>query len=328
MARASSVAPRWRGLLVFLLLTFGLSWGPALLFQRDWSGREGPLAMELLAASLFYALTMGWQPLAAVWIVRRWVEPRGYLDQGLKRARPSFLAVATVAPLALAVAAILVAWGLHGLGLLRISESLATPTAQVGDGPSLSNAFLVTAAFVCSLLLVWGQALAEEVGWRGYFLVRLMERIGPWRGLLLHGLVWGLWYAPPLVFATQGLTRSPLRSTSFVLTCALLGALLGWLRLASRSVVPATVANAILTLSAGLPLLLQGTEVGLRGAAYAPPGWLPMAVVLAALALGRCRAAVAVPRPPGIAPGDLRHLWLWADGLLGPRRGRDDRTLH
>lgn len=328
MARAPAPAPRWKGLLVFLLLTFGLSWGPALLFQRDWSGREGPFATELLAASLFYALTMGWQPLAAVWIVRRWVEPRGYLDQGLKPARPSFLAVAAMAPLALAVAAILVAWGLHGVGLLPLSESAAVAPAAASGAPGLSNAVLVTAAFVCSLLLVWVQALAEEVGWRGYFLVRLMERIGPWRGLLLHGLLWGLWYAPPLVFATQGLTRAPLRSTTFVLTCALLGALLGWLRLASRSVVPATVANAVLTLSAGLPLLLQGTEVGLRGAAYAPPGWLPMAGVLAALALGRCRAAVAVPRPPSLSHGDLTHFWLRADGLLGPRRGRDDRTLH
>jgi membrane protease YdiL (CAAX protease family) len=326
MARAPSAAPGWQGLLVFLLLTFGLSWGPALLFQRSWSGHEGPLAAELLAASLFYALTMGWQPLAAVWMVRRWVEPHGYLDQGLKPARPSFLALATVAPLALALAAILVAWGLHALGVLPLDQPLAAPSAAGAPGPSQS--VVVTAALLCSLLLVWIQALAEEVGWRGYFLVRLMERIGPWRGLLLHGLVWGLWYAPPLVFATQGLTRAPLRSTTFVLTCALLGALLGWLRLASRSVVPATVANAILTLSAGLPLLLQGTEVGLRGAAYAPPGWLPMAMVLGGLALGRCRAAVAVPSPPSLVPGGATHLWLWPDGTRRARRGRDDRTLH
>src|SRR6185295_16226007 len=129
-----------------------------------------------------------------------------------------------------------------------LPASAATVSAEASQPPVLSRAIWVSAALVCSLLLVWGQALAEEVGWRGYFLVRLMERIGPWRGLLLHGLVWGLWYAPPLVFATQGLTRAPLRSATFVLTCALLGALLGWLRLASRSVVPATVANAVLTL--------------------------------------------------------------------------------
>ena len=324
MARASSEAPRWKGLLIFLLLTFGLSWGPALLFARDWSGPGAPLAMELLAASFFYALTMGWQPLAAVWIVRRWVEPRGFLDQGLKPARHSFLAVATVAPLALAGAAVLVAWGLHAWGLVPLTEPSSALAPHPVEAPALSQAVRVTAAFACSLLLVWGQALAEEVGWRGYFLVRLMERIGPWKGLLLHGLMWGLWYAPPLLFATQGLTRAPLRGTTFVLTCALLGALLGWLRLASRSVVPATVANAILTLCAGLPLLLQGTEVGLRGAAYAPPGWLPMAAVLAVLALGRWRGAVAVPAPLGLAPYGV-----WPQGLGEQRRpGRDHRTLH
>jgi membrane protease YdiL (CAAX protease family) len=222
-----------------------------------------------------------------------------------------------VAPLALAGASIAIAWGAHLLGLLGPgSGRLLAPVSQAV--PSPVQAVLTVLALVGSLLLVWLQCLSEEVGWRGYFLSRLMERIGPWRGLLLHGLLWGLWYALPLVFATEGLTRAPLRSTTFVLTCVLLGPLLGWLRLASRSIIPAVVANGVLTLAAGLPLLMQGVEVGWRGAAYGPPGWLPMALAFAALALGRCRRAVAVPRASGGSFMDLDVL---------PRR-RNHPTLH
>jgi membrane protease YdiL (CAAX protease family) len=260
MASTIRADSSWKGPGLYLALTFALAWLPAFLLRDLLSGAAHGFAHPLLAASLLYTVTMGWQPLAATWLVRRWVDRPGAKEHGLHPARLPYNLLATFAPLVLAGAAL-----------------------------------LMSLAFGVSLLLIWLQALAEEIGWRGYFLTHLMRQLGPWEGLLLHGLFWGLWYAPPLLFMAEASGPAPLHGVGFVLTCTLLGALLGWLRLASRSVIPTTIANAILTLSAGLPLLLQGVEVGPRGAVYGPPGWLPMALVLAALALGRCRHAVKLP---------------------------------
>ncbi|PTL83125.1 CPBP family intramembrane glutamic endopeptidase [Vitiosangium sp. GDMCC 1.1324] len=297
MASATPQVSAWRGLAVYLVLTFALAWLPAFLLRDVLSGVTRGFSHQLLAASLLYAVTMGWQPLAASWVVRRWVEPPGPGDSGLHPARFSYNVLATFAPLVLAGAALLSAWGLHELRRYTGPLELPIPRAPHAPVRSLPAALVMTLAFFASLLLIWLQALAEEVGWRGYFLTRLMRQLGPWEGLLLHGLFWGLWYAPPLLLMADapGSAPLPLHGVPFVLTCTLLGALLGWLRLASHSVIPTTIANAVLTLSAGLPLLLQGVEVGPRGAAYGPPGWLPMGLVLAAIALGRCRHAVKLP---------------------------------
>ncbi len=100
---------------------------------------------------------------------------------------------------------------------------------------------MLSLAFLGTLALVVGQAFTEEIGWRGYFLPRAMERFGRWGGLVIHGAVWGLWYAPVLFFSSHGQLAwfdSIARSLGFVLSCVLLGTLLGWLRLASRSVLP------------------------------------------------------------------------------------------
>jgi len=45
----------------------------------------------------------------------------------------------------------------------------------------------------------------EELGWRGYILDPLEERLGPWLGNLVLGLVWTVWHLP--LFFIQGTTQ-------------------------------------------------------------------------------------------------------------------------
>ncbi len=68
--------------------------------------------------------------------------------------------------------------------------------------PIVAGALLwLACALLAAWLLLWVQAFAGEIGWRGYMLPRLMARYGPVRGLLLHGVAWGLTYGPTLFFA-------------------------------------------------------------------------------------------------------------------------------
>jgi membrane protease YdiL (CAAX protease family) len=205
--------------------------------------------------------------------------------------------------------AMLVTWLAQLLGVVSV---VAVPSVerQVPDRQSLEALAILGAAFAGTVVLLCVQAFTEELGWRGYFLPRMMQSLGPWRGLLIHGLVWGTWYAPVVALAAEGSASAAIRGGTFVVTCTLLGILLGWLRLLARSLSLAVVFNAVLTVSAGLPFILRGVDVGSRGSAYGPAGWIPLLLAAAVLFSGPARRAVTTPRavdahPRG--PGSVRR---------------------
>ncbi len=88
-------------------------------------------------------------------------------------------------------------------------------------------------------------ALAEEVGWRGYMLPRLLA-LGAVPAMLLVGLLHGLWHLPLMLTtdlyhsAGSPLVVVPL----FLLTLSLAGVFYGFLRLWTGSVWPVAVAHA------------------------------------------------------------------------------------
>jgi membrane protease YdiL (CAAX protease family) len=277
---------RW-GLAGFLVLTFGLSWIPASLLVEVLAGDPAPGALRLLVASLVYAICMGWQPVLAVYVVRRWID-REQLEDGNATSRAGYYFLASLAPLAVAGIAMAIAHLTGG------NRTLVPADAGAALPPSTEGALLLLAAMCGTLTLLCIQALAEEIGWRGYFLARLMQEFGPIRGLAAHGVIWGLWYAPLFLIASPRVPALE-RSLAFVVTCMLLGGLLGWLRLASRSILPTTLANGMLTISAGLPLVLRGEDPGARAAVYGPAGWVPMGLLLLFILSTRYRSVLRVP---------------------------------
>jgi membrane protease YdiL (CAAX protease family) len=267
----------------FVATTFASSWAASALVA-DLNLPTGP-SHALPAAAAMYFVTMGWQPLAASWLARRWFDPLA--ETAVAPAHRRYFALAIAAPFFAMVAA--------GVIAVATGAARSAPLGPIALGrPDALAALSVTLGFGATLLAVWAQAFAEELAWRGYFLSRLVRALGPWRALVLHGAIWGLWYAPPLLILGARSTPA-LGSAGFVVTCVLIGALLGWLRLASRSILPSATANAVLTLGAGLPLLLRGVDVGARGAAFEPVGWGPW-VVLVAVAATFGRFALAPPR--------------------------------
>jgi uncharacterized protein len=332
------------GLALFVTLSFLGSWFVAAALRvLELNVAPAAIGTRLFSTSLLYAVTMGWQPLVATWVVRRWIDPppgRGdagelALDLGLRPARPIFSVVGAAAALGFVLAAIGVAWAAATLGhgalapLHGAAEPLRDPTSSA---PASAWTLALPVAFAGTFALVWLQAFTEEIGWRGYFLPSAMARFGRWPGLLLHGAVWGAWYAPVLFFTSYGALGgggSLGRSLSFALSCTLLGTLLGWLRLASRSIGPAVVANIALTLAAGVPYVVHGVDAGLRSAALGPAGWVLLALAIAALARSRFRLAVQVPaHASGFA--DERsgpHGLVWVASVLEAKRPPRDRDL-
>jgi membrane protease YdiL (CAAX protease family) len=276
----------WAGVAVFLAITFVLTWLPALLLRPVTRGLSGTLPVRLWWSALLYAVTMGWQPLIAALIVRRWFDTSEGLDHGVRPAPRGYAIAAAIAPLVLLVASTLI---VVGAGHATLGFGTPAPAATLA---------LLPATLLPALAIVYLQCIGEEIGWRGYFLARLMRELGPWTGLLVHGVVWGIWYAPAFLVVTTASSAqagSALRAAEFVLTCTLLGALLGWVRLASKSIMTAVIANAILTVAAGLPFVLRNVDVGPLGAVWGPAGWLPLALAAGVLLFGRGRTAIRVP---------------------------------
>jgi len=55
------------------------------------------------------------------------------------------------------------------------------------------------------LLMIFLGGGQEELGWRGYILDPLEERLGPWLGNLALGVVWAVWHVP--LFFIQGTSQ-------------------------------------------------------------------------------------------------------------------------
>jgi membrane protease YdiL (CAAX protease family) len=81
---------------------------------------------------------------------------------------------------------------LFGLAAL-LSSSLGT-AAAFQPGKMLSN---VPVALLVALPF---GPMGEELGWRGFALPRLRERMGPWASTLVLGLVWTFWHIPMFWF--------------------------------------------------------------------------------------------------------------------------------
>jgi membrane protease YdiL (CAAX protease family) len=87
--------------------------------------------------------------------------------------------------------------------------------------------------------------LGEEVGWRGFFQRRLLERNGLFPSVIFLGIVWALWHAP-IILAGFNYERTPVLGAFVYFPIAAVGVSgwLAWLTLWSRSVWPAVFFHA------------------------------------------------------------------------------------
>jgi membrane protease YdiL (CAAX protease family) len=267
------------GVMMFVIVTVALTAISAFVAVPA-AGAIEPTVGSILRASAIYAAVVGWQPLVASAIARRYCADPVAFDEGLRSAARRHSAMAVVIVVFLIAAAFLFDSMLgHDAGPSVATELSASTVARLVIG------------FFMIVTILWIQAIAEELAWRSYVLPRLMRTLGAWPGLVAHGVLWGLAHAP--LFAVTG--ASVARSLNFVVTCALLGIVMGWLRLTTRSVLASASANTMLTLTAGLPMLLLG-EDSQFSAVFGPAGWPSMLAVIAVVLLHRrSRASIAVP---------------------------------
>jgi len=75
--------------------------------------------------------------------------------------------------------------------------------AALKAGP-LGFAWILLVCFAHNLLL--GGSLGEEIGWRGFLLPALLNKMSPLRASIVLGFVWGLWHLPIDLYSGFGVT--------------------------------------------------------------------------------------------------------------------------
>jgi membrane protease YdiL (CAAX protease family) len=284
---------RWRGVLVFLLLAFGLAWIPFLVLYSN----TNPAVQVLI-------LLLQFSPAVAAALVRGPLLREGFADSGLRLnltrrpSRSTYGFAVLLLPLLL-VGAILLGLALHlatwapqsrqTSGVLPLGFSgLPLPSNVVG--------IVVEVALLSNVgaLVTFG----EEFGWRGYLLPRLMP-LGQHWAILLSGVIWAAWHLPlNLLYGVNG----GLQGFPFWLVWTIgLGVVLGWLRLRAQSVWPAAIMHAQVD---ALPRL--------EGVLLAPTASDPVFVILqlAVIALGLVLAL----------RGALTRWWLREVAAAGVKR--------
>jgi membrane protease YdiL (CAAX protease family) len=167
-----------RSVLIFLtiLYTFTFAWMLG-----------NPPRLDSLGSFLAWFLPVVWAPTVLA-IVLMAVE-RGGAD-ALRELRRLFtlqggagkwIAIAVVVPMAIELAAMAAA---------RVSGD-AAPFVVWGGVPQMIGIQIVTGA------------IGEEIGWRGFLLPRLGQRLGANRAAWTMGILWSLWHVP--AFFTPGL---------------------------------------------------------------------------------------------------------------------------
>ena len=206
--RRVSVWARRRDLPLYFVLAFGLSWWPwPLVAVNPDSSPMVPFG-PLLAAVIAAALTGGRRELG-----------RLFTQLGRWPSTPYWYLIALLVP-------VLITGLAAGL-------TVALGGAPAGP-PSRPDAGAVIATFVSTVVIV---GLFEEVGWRGYALPRLQQKMTGLRAALLLGVIWGLWHLPLLV--SDPSRQRPV--TQFVILVVAQSVVLTWLYNSTRASLPLVI---------------------------------------------------------------------------------------
>ncbi|QVQ50209.1 CPBP family intramembrane metalloprotease [Spiractinospora alimapuensis] len=243
-----------REIVAFVLLAYGLAW---LVYLPAVSGGAGPEDPIYGISASLYMFTPGVAALLITYFL--WKPRSGLRALGIVPLRPirrvggySLLAL-VVLPIVGAVAPwVAAAFGVIKLDLTTFSgfraaleERAPAVVPYLPDAGFPLVGLLVAVGFVAATILpmVLLTCLGEEIGWRGYLLPRLLP-LGVWPALVVSGVVHAFWHSPQLFLQIRSGSMDAGVIVVYVLGVTVLGLVIGWLRLASGSVWPATIAHA------------------------------------------------------------------------------------
>ena len=245
-----------RGVIWFLIITFGIAWG-----AWEFAIRSG---VSVLSWEFqLYALPGAFAPAIAAIVVRKWITREGFADAGLRlnlRRWPYYL-FAWLLPLLVVMAILLqaIALGIGEPDFTLARAVAADPAGRDLTAVSQAGLLIVPQVLLMAILLtpvLWG----EEFGWRGYLQTRLF--VGrPVAAAIATGVIWGLWHLPVTLRGYDYPDHPILGSMLLTVIAVLLAYIFGWIRERSGSIWAASLAHSATNSVGALGVLwLAGTK--------------------------------------------------------------------
>ncbi|MGL5348934.1 MAG: CPBP family intramembrane glutamic endopeptidase [Peptostreptococcaceae bacterium] len=101
--------------------------------------------------------------------------------------------------------------------------------------------------------------LGEELGWRGYLLPNLLEKMSPIKATIVSGIIWGVWHAPMIAMGhNYGLNypTAPFGGIfAMIIFCVFVGSFLSYITIKSKSCIPAVIGHAMINGFAAIGVL-------------------------------------------------------------------------
>jgi uncharacterized protein len=290
-AAGDGAASARRGVLAYLLLVVVLS--------------GAVQAVIIGAGQLDLVLLLMWTPGLAS-IVVRLARREGFADVSFRfggRRTWAALLLVVLLPYAVGLVAYGVAWA-TGLATFAPPETAPLLGALPGVAPAARFALLSVTALLTGILPGIASATGEEIGWRGYLQLRLIDARVP-APILVCGVIWGLWHVPLILAGLYITGPVPLLSAVvFVVVAACLTVPISWARLATGSIWPAAVAHG--AWNTVIQMLFDPSTAGPNHIVWIGESGLLTAVTLAVLAavltmmIAR-RSWPVLRTPPGLA---------------------------
>lgn len=270
----------------FLIITFTFSW---ILFLIPLTFGSMDAATKQLTTQGLWAIAM-WGPGIAAIIVTLFVAKQPFSSLRLNTLGPKrFYLWAWLLPVALTIlgGALTLLFGMAKLDLnFTMIRTLLESTPGGSEIPVsvVVLAQLIQAVTIGPLINILF-TMGEELGWRGYLLPKLMP-LGQWKAVLLSGVIWGVWHAPAILQGHNYPGYPVLGVFMMIVFCVLLGTIISWMYLNTKSPWVAALAHGSVNAIAGLPVLffVPGFNMAFGGTLAAPTAWIGMIAFIAWLA--------------------------------------------
>ena len=119
---------------------------------------------------------------------------------------------------------------------MGISSALGGQMGEFIQLWALPSTWLYLVTLVLNFFLVVVAFFGEEYGWRYYLQPLLQKRFGLRKGVLLLGVIWGLWHLPLDFFYYTTPDMGVIYVASQIVTCVFIGIFLAYVYMKTRNI--------------------------------------------------------------------------------------------
>ena len=243
------------GILIYLAITFGLTWGYCFLMLYPVVNGESLSGVPSLAAQLMTMVCMFFPAIGV--LLTRLITKEGFknawLRPNLRRNIKHYLLAWFGPGILTALGAVLYFLifpdnlDLNFSYFIATLESTGAPMETLPIPIELLMLVQLIQAFFMAPVLNFVTCFGEEWGWRGYLLPKISARFSTIPTILITGIIWGLWHAPLTAIGhNYGLEYPGFPFTGIAmmcLFCIVFGTILSYATLKTKSCIPAILGH-------------------------------------------------------------------------------------